>query len=137
MTRDGSYNFSFSGLKTAVRYHLDAHPLALDTIDGSRRQADIAASFQQAVVDSLCDKTLKAARDLGQSVVALAGGVAANSALRAQLTGRANALGITVRMPPLEYCTDNAAMIASAAFYRGEKARVAPAALRIDPNFGW
>lgn len=137
LTRDPSYNFSFSGLKTAVRYHLDAHPLDLKTVDGSRRQADIAASFQQAVVDSLCDKMLKAARDLGQTVVALAGGVAANSALRAQMTGRANALGITVRMPPLEYCTDNAAMIASAAFYRGEQAKVAPSELRIDPNFAW
>ncbi|MBC5805567.1 MAG: tRNA (adenosine(37)-N6)-threonylcarbamoyltransferase complex transferase subunit TsaD [Candidatus Eremiobacter antarcticus] len=139
LTRDGTYNFSFSGLKTAVRYHLDAHPLdpQLSAESLHARKADIAASFQQAVVDSLCDKTLKAARDLGQTTVALAGGVAANSALRSQLTLRAQALGIDVRMPPLEYCTDNAAMIASAAFYLGEQARVRPAALRIDPNFAW
>src|SRR5579864_6802020 len=66
LSRDGSYNFSFSGLKTAVRYHVDAHPEHL--VD---RLADIAASFQQAVVDALCDKTLRAARELGQTTIAL------------------------------------------------------------------
>jgi N6-L-threonylcarbamoyladenine synthase len=132
LARDGSYNFSFSGLKTAVRYHLDAHPE-----DRTGRQADIAASFQQAVVDSLCEKTLRAARAMGQTTVALAGGVAANSALRAELRRRAQAEGVAVLVPPLEYCTDNAAMIAAAAFYRGELARVLPQALRVDPNFAW
>jgi N6-L-threonylcarbamoyladenine synthase len=132
LARDGSYNFSFSGLKTAVRYHLDAHPK-----DRTHRPADIAASFQQAVVDSLCDKTLRAARAMGQSTIALAGGVAANSALRAELARRAHAEGIALLVPPLEYCTDNAAMIAAAAFYRGELARVKPQALHVDPNFAW
>lgn len=132
LARDGSYNFSFSGLKTAVRYHLDAHPA-----DRTQRLADIAASFQEAVVDSLCLKTLRAARDLGQSTIALAGGVAANSALRSELQRRAQAEGMAVLMPPLEYCTDNAAMIAAAAFYRGDLARVRPEELRVDPNFAW
>jgi N6-L-threonylcarbamoyladenine synthase len=132
LARDGSYNFSFSGLKTAVRYHVDAHPQHL--VD---RLADIAASFQQAVVDALCEKTLRAARELGQRSIALAGGVAANSALRSQLRKRAAKVGIDVRVPPLAYCTDNAAMIAAAAYYRGEQGRVRPQELRIDPNFAW
>lgn len=132
LSRDGSYNFSFSGLKTAVRYHLDAHPEHL--VD---HRADIAASFQQAVVDALCEKTLRAARELGQTTIALAGGVAANSALRSELTKRARDEGISVRVPPLVYCTDNAAMIAAAAYHRGESGRVRPEELRIDPNFAW
>ena len=132
LARDGSYNFSFSGLKTAVRYHLEAHPA-----HARERIADIAASFQQAVVDALCDKTLRAASELNQTTVALAGGVAANSALRRELADRAARQGVTVLMPPLAYCTDNAAMIAAAAFYRGEQARVRPQDLRIDPNFAW
>jgi N6-L-threonylcarbamoyladenine synthase len=132
LTRESSYNFSFSGLKTAVRYHVEAHPEHL-----RERLADIAASFQQAVVDALCEKTLRAARELGQTTIALAGGVAANSALRSELQRRAHDERISVALPPLEYCTDNAAMIAAAAYYRGDVGRVGPEELRIDPNFAW
>jgi N6-L-threonylcarbamoyladenine synthase len=132
LMNDGTYDFSFSGLKTAVRYHLDAHPG--DAVD---RRADIAASFQGAVVDVLCAKALQAAADLSVGTVALAGGVSANSALRAELRRRGEARGHTVLVPPLEYCTDNAAMIAAAAFYRGAAACVAPEALQADPNFAW
>lgn len=132
LSRDGSYNFSFSGLKTAVRYYLDAHPQ-----DGTDRAADVAASFQEAVVDALCDKTLAAAHDLELRTIALAGGVAANSELRRQLASRAAAEGISVLMPPLQYCTDNAAMIAAAAHYRADLARVRPDELRAEPNFAW
>ncbi len=132
LVRDGSYNFSFSGLKTAVRYHLDAHPEHV-----AERLADVAASFQAAVVDALCEKTLRAARDLRMSTIALAGGVAANSSLRSELKRRASRDGIDVLVPPPAYCTDNAAMIAAAAFYRGDRARVRPEDLRIDPNFAW
>jgi N6-L-threonylcarbamoyladenine synthase len=129
---DGSYDFSFSGLKTAVRYHLDAHPA-----DVSERGADVAASFQAAVVDALCEKTLRAARDLEVETIALAGGVSANSSLRAELQRRGKAAGFRVLLPPLAYCTDNAAMIAAAAFYRGDASRVAPEDLKADPNFAW
>ncbi len=132
LVRDSSFNFSFSGLKTAVRYHLDAHPQ-----DREDRCADLAASFQAAVVDSLCEKTLRAARELEQTTIALAGGVAANSSLRSELVRRAAKEGISVIMPPLQYCTDNAAMIAAAAFYRGDLALVRPEELRVDPNFAW
>jgi tRNA N6-adenosine threonylcarbamoyltransferase len=129
---EDDFNFSFSGLKTAVRYHLDAHPR-----DAEENAADVAASFQAAVVDVLCAKTLRAARSLGVTTVALAGGVSANRSLRRELRARGEALGMTVYVPPLAYCTDNAAMIAAAAYYRGERARVAPDALRADPNFAW
>ena len=127
-----THNFSFSGLKTAVRYHLDAHPA-----HAAERAADIAASFQAAVVDVLCTKTLRAAEALGIKTVALAGGVSANTSLRAELRRRGEALGVRVLVPPLAYCTDNAAMIAAAAFYRGAAARVPVAKLHADPNFAW
>jgi N6-L-threonylcarbamoyladenine synthase len=132
LLNDGTHNFSFSGLKTAVRYHLDAHPEHI-----TARAADIAASFQAAVVDVLCAKTLRAADELGVDTVALAGGVSANSSLRAELRRRGEALGMRVLVPPLAYCTDNAAMIAAAAFYRGTAAQVPVAKLHADPNFAW
>ena len=129
---DGTYNFSFSGLKTAVRYHLDAHPEHLEA-----RKADLAASFQEAVVDVLCEKTFRAARDFALGTVALAGGVSANQRLRGEFRRRGAQMGMRVLIPPPEYCTDNAAMIAAAAYYRGDSARVPPAALRVDPDFAW
>jgi N6-L-threonylcarbamoyladenine synthase len=107
---DDDFNFSFSGLKTAVRYHLDAHPR-----DAAENAADVAASFQAAVVDVLCAKTLRAARTLGVATVALAGGVSANRSLRRELRARGEAFGMTIYVPPLAYCTDNATMIAAAA----------------------
>jgi len=129
---DDDFNFSFSGLKTAVRYYLDKNPR-----DASENAADVAASFQAAVVDVLCAKTLRAAQALGVTTVALAGGVSANRSLRSELRRRGEALGMTVFVPPLAFSTDNAAMIAAAAYYRGDRARVAPGALRADPNFAW
>jgi N6-L-threonylcarbamoyladenine synthase len=132
LMHDGSYDFSFSGLKTAVRYHLDAHPE-----DAVARTADVAASFQAAVVDALSTKALRAARDLDVKTIALAGGVAANSSLRADLERRGGLAGLRVLVPPLEYCTDNAAMIAAAAYYRGGAALVEPEQLKADPNFAW
>ena len=130
---DDGYDFSFSGLKTAVRYHLEAHP---DHAHG-QKAADVAASFQAAVVDALCAKTLRAAEDLQIRTIALAGGVSANSKLRENLTRRGNSAGLRVLVPPIRYCTDNAAMIAAAAFYRGDAARTNPEQLRADPNFAW
>jgi N6-L-threonylcarbamoyladenine synthase len=129
---DSTFDFSFSGLKTSVRYHLDAHPE-----DAQTRAADVAASFQAAVVDVLCAKTLRAARVLGVRTIALAGGVSANSLLRSQLRRLGQAEGLRVLVPPLDYCTDNAAMIACAAHYRGDLSRVNPDELRADPNFAW
>lgn len=132
LLNEPGYDFSFSGLKTAVRYHIDAHPE-----DAAERAADVAASFQAAVVDALCVKTIRAANDFGVTTIALAGGVSANSSLRAELTRRGSAAGFDVLVPALAYCTDNAAMIAAAAYYRGSASRVDPVDLKADPNFAW
>ena len=102
------FDFSFSGLKTSVLYRI--RDLAVEDIEAIR--ANIAASFQAAVVDVLVDKTLRAARESGTERVLLSGGVAANRALRAQLDDRASKFGMGVFYPPTALCTDNAAMIA-------------------------
>ena len=110
----GKYDFSFSGLKTAVinqAHHLRQQGEAIDA-------KNFAASFRRSVVDLLVDKTLSAARDTGARRVAVAGGVAANSLLRAELERRGRRAGLEVFIPPKGLCTDNAVMIGSAAFYR-------------------
>lgn len=83
-----------------------------------RRLADLAASFQQAVADVLVDKTTAAAQAVGARQVCICGGVSANRALRATATARLAALNLPLYIPPLAYCTDNAAMIGAAAHYR-------------------
>lgn len=109
MMHDG-LDVSFSGLKTSVINYVRKNPTVSNT--------DIAASFQEAVVDVLCSKTLKAARQVGAKGIVLGGGVSANSALRAQMTQRGNADGFRVALPSRAMCTDNAAMIAAAAWHR-------------------
>jgi N6-L-threonylcarbamoyladenine synthase len=112
---DGSYDFSFSGLKTAVLR-------AVERYDSGRLPvADLAASFQAAVVDVLVEKTARAAAEFNATAVHVTGGVSANSALRQAMVER---LDVPVRYPPLVLCTDNAAMIAAAAhwhFLRGQR----------------
>ncbi len=110
---DSGYDFSFAGLKTAMVYYLREHP-------GARRE-DVAASFQRAVVDVLLRKTLITARKLKVRRIAVVGGVAANSELRARFREEARALGAEVYFPSLNLCTDNAAMIAAAARFRYEE----------------
>ena len=109
MMHDG-LDVSFSGLKTSVINYVRKNPTVSNT--------DIAASFQEAVVDVLCSKTLKAARQVGAKGIVLGGGVSANSALRAQMTQRGNADGFRVALPSRAMCMDNAAMIAAAAWHR-------------------
>jgi N6-L-threonylcarbamoyladenine synthase len=102
------YGFSFSGLKTAVKYFVDRHQGEISP--GLR--ADIAASFQQAVTEVLVEKTLRAARDLNVRLVSAVGGVASNTYIRAKLTKGAETVGVKTLLPPLELCTDNAAIVA-------------------------
>jgi N6-L-threonylcarbamoyladenine synthase len=106
--------FSFSGLKTAVKYFIDRHQGEMSP--GLR--ADIAASFQQAVTDVLVEKTLRAARELGVRSVSAVGGVASNAYIRDKLGQAAGSVGLRTLIPPSEFCTDNAAVVAMAGLLR-------------------
>jgi len=127
---EGPYDFSFSGLKTAV----------LREVAGYRERGEalpvdgLAAAFEEAVVDALATKTVAAARDHGVASVALGGGVAANRALRATLDERLAADGLALLVPPPAWCTDNAAMIGAAAGFRYVAGDRADAALEAVPN---
>jgi len=157
----GSYDFSFSGLKTAVLHKVQEHQAREAKLitevrgargtkyqanDGStakesrslpstpaneRFAAQLAYAFQESVVDVLVSKTVDAAREYGASEILLAGGVAANTRLRAELTRRAN---IPVRYPHISLCTDNAAMVAAAAYYRFDAGLQSGWDLDVQPN---
>jgi N6-L-threonylcarbamoyladenine synthase len=102
-------DFSFAGLKTALLYAI--RDLGED--ETQRRRADLAASYEHAIVEALLARVRRAVEQTGMDRVAIGGGVAANARLRERVQG----LGVTVHVPPRELCTDNAAMIASAARY--------------------
>lgn len=114
MLEPGSLDFSFSGMKSAV----------LNTLNSARMKGeelsvpDLAASFQEAVVDVLIRKTLRALDQTGAKTLVLAGGVAANTLLRERLTAQLQPMGVRFSYPPPILCTDNGAMIATAGYYR-------------------
>jgi N6-L-threonylcarbamoyladenine synthase len=108
---DDRLDFSFSGLKTAVLYEVQGHDLAHPAPPPiGQRRADVAASFQQAVVDVLVGKARQALRQTGLNRLAVGGGVAANRALRTALEAMARQEGARLFIPPMDLCTDNAAM---------------------------
>lgn len=107
--RDPAYDFSFSGLKTAVARWVEARRAAGEEVP----VADVAASFQEAVADVLTAKAVRACRDEGVDHLMIGGGVAANSRLRAMAEERCAAAGITLRVPRPKLCTDNGAMVAA------------------------
>jgi len=111
---EGSYDFSFSGLKSAVLNYLNSKKMKNEEVN----PADVAASFQEAVTDVLSAKLIKAALDKKSEYAVLAGGVASNSRLRELLMQRGEQAGIKVVYPSPILCTDNAAMIGCAAYYR-------------------
>ncbi|KAA3597980.1 MAG: tRNA (adenosine(37)-N6)-threonylcarbamoyltransferase complex transferase subunit TsaD [Calditrichaeota bacterium] len=108
MIDSGNFNFSFSGMKTAVRVFLQS----LSKIEIEENLEDIAASFQEAVADILVIKSIKAAKELKLNKIVVTGGVAANSRLRSLMFERASKNGIEAMFPKPVFCTDNAAMIA-------------------------
>ena len=110
------YDFSFSGLKSAVLNYLNQAEMKHEEVN----RADLAASFQKSVVDVICEHTLKAAKDYGIKNVAVAGGVASNSGLREGLRQMCDANGLRLFIPSPIYCTDNAVMIGAAAFHEYE-----------------
>lgn len=109
--KDGTLNFSFSGLKTPVR-------MVAEKLKAEENAADVAASFERAVVDVLVAKTLAAAEQRNVTQVSVAGGVACNTLLREELPRAAAAIGVTVTLTPPRLCTDNAAMVAGLAQYK-------------------
>jgi N6-L-threonylcarbamoyladenine synthase len=106
------FDFSFSGLKTALLYYLREHP---DESRSEARRAAVAASYQEAIVDQLVSKTVRCAHDEGLRRVAVGGGVAANSRLRRRLADACAEHGLASFIPPVALCTDNAAMVGLAA----------------------
>jgi N6-L-threonylcarbamoyladenine synthase len=127
---DGSDDFSFSGLKTAVLRHVRAAGPDLDVAD----VADVAASFQEAVVDVQISKVVAVAKREGLDTVLLGGGVAANSRLRARLAAEAEDLGLRLLVPSPALCTDNGAMVACAGSFALERGERTPLDVGADPN---
>jgi N6-L-threonylcarbamoyladenine synthase len=124
--RDEGYDFSFSGVKTSVITYMRKHP------DVSA--ADVAASFQEAVVDVLVTKTRRAAREIGATGICLGGGVAANSALRERTLDACIADGLRAFLPSRAMCTDNAAMIGAAAWWQYQQHGPTSLDTGADPN---
>ena len=126
----GKYDFSFSGLKTAF----------INLVHNERQKgktlpkADLAASFRKAVVDQLTEKTIQAALDHGYKTVALAGGVSANSLLRAEMERLSAKHGLNLCLPRIDLCGDNAAMIGSAAYFRLLRGEIAGLELNAVPS---
>ncbi|MCI1959617.1 MAG: tRNA (adenosine(37)-N6)-threonylcarbamoyltransferase complex transferase subunit TsaD [Clostridia bacterium] len=127
---DDSYDFSFSGLKSAVLNYLNKQRMMNEPIN----ENDVAASFQKSVVEVLTAKTIRAAKEKNVKKVAMAGGVSSNSALRLKMKELCNDNGFSLNVPAPILCTDNAAMIASAGFYDFIKGQRDGLDLNANPN---
>lgn len=127
---EGSFDFSFSGLKSSVLNYLNKMKMQGNDVN----TADVAASFQEAVIDVLVDKTFAACSLKKSNSIAVAGGVAANSRLRERFEEEGSRRGIEIFFPPVILCTDNAAMIASAAYYDFLNGRTSDMYLNANPS---
>ena len=130
MAKEHNFDFSFSGLKSAVINYLHTAEMKKQPVS----HEDVAASFQKAVVDVLVQKTMAALEKTGLSTVALAGGVAANSGLRQALSAACRARGVRMCRPDPVLCTDNGAMIGCRAYYMALAGDFAPMTLNADPR---
>ena len=119
--KNDSYNFSFSGLKSAVINLVHNEEQRGNEI----RKEDLAKSFQEVALSSIINKTEKAIQDYDIKSLIVAGGVAANSALREKVEGLTSKLNVDLTIPPMKYCTDNAAMIGAAAYFAYKDGRIA------------
>lgn len=128
----GNYEFSFSGLKSAVLNYINSEKMKGHEL----KKADIAASFQHSVIDVLTHKAFEAAEERGRSRLVLAGGVAANTGLEERLTAEAKRRGIAFSYPSRVLCTDNAAMIACRGYYQALKGDLADLRLNAVPALG-
>ena len=115
----GSYDFSLSGLKSAVLNALNQAKMRGETLEPSA----VARGFQEAVVEVLVEKAVRAVREYGSRQLLLCGGVAANRGLRSALQERCAKEGLELLIPPMEYCTDNAAMIGAAAYLKWQRVK--------------
>ncbi len=129
LLKDNGFNFSYSGLKTAVMNEIRK----LSATDLQAHFADVCASFQAAAIDVLVEKTIRAARTFQLPNIAIAGGVSANRYLRRRLTEKAAKFHMKVFLPPMEYCTDNAAMIARTGLERLRRGQQSTARLNAYP----
>lgn len=127
---DNSLDFSFSGVKSAVLNYLNKMDMTAQEVN----KADVAASFQQAVIDVLTENVIETCKRKDVDKIAIAGGVASNSALRKELTENAGKKGIKVLFPAPVLCTDNAAMIGSAAYFEYVKGNISAMDLNAKPN---
>ena len=145
MRNTNDYQFSFSGIKTSVRYFVEKARRAGQLVENGGDNAkptppdmitieDIAASFQAAVVDVLVYKSIRAAKATGSKTITLTGGVAANSQLRASLKAAAAEIGAEVYYPPMSLCTDNGAMIAGIAYQKYQQGLRDELSLNATPN---
>ncbi len=133
-TNLSGYDFSFSGIKTAMLYHLGRMPDDARAIETMQHLEDLCASFQAAVIDMLLTTTLRAISDTGLRQVAVVGGVSANSALRAAINKAGAQHGFSVHIPALKYCMDNAAMIGVTGLFKLRAGITSPFSLNAQPN---
>ena len=127
---DGPYDFSFSGVKSAVLNEMNRLKMTGEEVHA----ADICASFQENVTEVLSEKAIALCKDLGVSRLAIAGGVSANTALREKMQKKAEKEGITFFCPKMILCTDNAAMIAAAGYYEWKKGKFADYRINAYPS---
>lgn len=128
MLDDPGFNFSFSGLKTSVLYYVRKNPKA--------RVEDVCASFQEAAVDVLVGKTIRAARQQHVRAISASGGVSVNSRFREKLAAECQRRGFRLLLAPNHLCTDNAAMIASLAYYKLQNGMSSDWSLDVAPSIG-